>query len=375
MKLGIIRLYMGESGSIGYYNIQELGLAKALLRKGIKTDIFFLTKLDNENAIIQNFDDGIRIIYISALRLGNHGIVNPKFILDYNLDIIHLLSDNQLMVPTFIKFCRKKNIPIYNYVGTISSDTSNIAKKLFMNLISSRNIKWFKKSMTVAKTIKVKEILNRKKIKNIRLIPVGLDLAIIPNNKNNKKTLREELELPINRKIIIFVGRFEEYKKPLQAIEIMNELNKNSKDYYLVMIGEGSMKDNVTGRVNKYNLNNSIKIIERVRNNQIHRYYRASDIFINLNDKEIFGMSILEAMYQECLVIARSAPGPNFIIDDAKNGILINDYDEKKWAKTIMSLCNIKKITSEARSKVERDFNWDTISNSYIEIFKNFISL
>lgn len=31
MKLGIIRLYMGESGKVGYYNIQELGLAKALI--------------------------------------------------------------------------------------------------------------------------------------------------------------------------------------------------------------------------------------------------------------------------------------------------------------------------------------------------------
>ena len=41
MKLGIIRLYVGESGKVGYYNIQEIGLAKSLAKKGIYTDIFF----------------------------------------------------------------------------------------------------------------------------------------------------------------------------------------------------------------------------------------------------------------------------------------------------------------------------------------------
>ena len=36
MKLGIIRLYAGVSGKIGYYNIQEIGLAKGVRKKRYK---------------------------------------------------------------------------------------------------------------------------------------------------------------------------------------------------------------------------------------------------------------------------------------------------------------------------------------------------
>lgn len=368
MKLGIIRLYMGKSGNLGYYNVQEIGLAKALIKKQIKTDIFFMS--DNKEVSIRMIKEGIRIIYIPAKKIGNHGIINPKFILDYNLDIVHLLSDNQLMVPKFIKFCDKNKIPVYNYVGTIYSDTNNKVKKKFLDILSQRNIKYFKKSMIIAKTMDVKNVLESNGVKNVKLIPVGLDLNIIPNINNSKLELRQEIRLPSDKKILIFVGRLEEYKNPLKAIEIMKELSKKSSNYYLVMIGKGSMKDKVIDLIDKYNLTNSIQIIEKIENSKIHNYYRASDIFVNLNDKEIFGMSILEAMYQECVVIAVKAPGPNFIIENNEDGIIIENFDYKTWAKKIEDVFEYDEIKFNSKNKILKFFNWDSIVELYLQLFK-----
>ena len=52
-------------------------------------------------------------------------------------------------------------------------------------------------------------------------------------------------------------------------------------------------------------------MIAALPNEQVQPYYHAADAFLNFNDHEIFGMSILEALYAGCPVIARHAPGPD----------------------------------------------------------------
>ena len=370
MKLGIIRLYVGESGKVGYYNIQEIGLAKALAKRGISTDIFFLVdKKNNKELVIKEIDSMIRIIYMPASKLFNHGIISPKFILDYNIDIVHLLSDNQLMVPSFINFCNKHNIKVYNYVGTIVSDSTNKVKKTIIDLISKRNIKCFKDSNVIAKTPAVKNELEKNKVSNVRVIPVGLDLSIIPKIDEEKKYLREELEIPTNKKVCIFVGRLEKYKNPLKALELLRELKNKNDDYMLIMIGSGILKNTILDYIGKNQLDNSVILIDKIKNSKIHKYYKASDIFINFNCNEIFGMSILEAMNQGCKVVAINAPGPTYIIEDNISGFVINDYDTNKWIDVIEKNIDNNEISQLAINRINGEFNWNTIVNKYITLF------
>lgn len=372
MKLGIVRLYVGESGKIGYYNIQEIGLAKALAKRGIKTDIFFLVNRNHANQIvIKDINDKVRVIYIPAIKLANHGVILPKFILNYDLDMVHLLSDNQIMVPSFIRFCNKNNIPMYNYVGTIMSDTNNKIKKFIMDRLTKRNIKYFNKSKTVVKTLNVQEQLKDKGINNTRLIPVGLDLDIVPKLKNGKMQFREELNIPLDKKILIFVGRLEDYKNPVKAILLMKALKDIDKNYLLIIIGQGSLKDKIDNLIREYKLEDNIMLIERVENVKIHSYYKASDMFVNFNDREIFGMSILEAMYQGCKVIAIKAPGPNYIIDNNVDGLIMDDFNISNWIKCIEKNINNETISEKATDKIRKCFNWDSIVEQYLALFKS----
>lgn len=374
MKLGIVRLYTGTSGKIGYYNIQEIGLAKALEKKGIKTDIFFLVN-KNENATvkIKNISENIRVVYIPALKLNNHGIVSPKFLLNYNLDIVHILSDNQLIAPKFIKFLKMNNIPVYSYIGTIESDSKNKIKKFLMDIIAKRIIKAYKKSIVIAKTPSVQRRLIEYGVNNIKVIPVGLDLEIVPNIKDDKSSLRKKLYLPEDKNILIFVGRLEKYKNPELAVTLLNEILKINKNYFLVIVGQGSLKNSLIDRSEKLNIRSNIRFIDQVRNADIHKYYKASDIFLNLNDKEIFGMSILEAMYQGCKIVAANAPGPNYIIENKKNGILIDNLDYNKWIQNIIGVTEDENIGINARKRILNKLNWDVISDYYVNLFKELI--
>lgn len=374
MRLGIVRLYTGESGKLGYYNIQELGLAKALERLGISTYIFFLVDKKNQSEVIeQSISNNIKVIYIPSFRIKNHGLISPEFLLNYNLDIVHLLSDNQIMASRYINFLKKNNIPFYSYIGTLNSDSNNFIKTKIMNILNKKNINAYRNSKVLAKTPDVKKVLLKNNIKDVQVIPVGLDLSIIPKEDKSIKDLRMNLGLPEDKKILIFVGRLEEYKRPIRAIEILNKLLEKDKNYYLVIIGKGSLKNVLFSIVKELNILNNVKFIEEVANKDIHKYYRASDIFLNLNENEIFGMSLLEAMYQECNVVALKAPGPNYIIENGVNGILVNNWGLEEFSNKIIESNKLIELGKSAKRRIEKYLNWDVIAKEYIQLFSELI--
>ncbi|HHD2584626.1 TPA: glycosyltransferase family 4 protein [Clostridium perfringens] len=374
MKLGIVRLYTGASGKLGYYNIQELGLAKALEKLGVSTYIFFLVDKKNQSEVTeQSISNNIKIVYIPSFRIKNHGLISPKFLLNYNLDIVHLLSDNQIMASRYINFLKKNKIPYYSYIGTLNSDSNNFIKNMIMNIFNKINIKAYRNSKVLAKTPDVKNVLLKNNIKDVQVIPVGLDLSIIPKEDKNVKELRMSLGLPKDKKILIFVGRLEEYKRPIRAIEILNKLLEKNKNYYLVIIGKGSLKNVLFSRVKELNILNNVKFIEEVANKDVHKYYRASDVFLNLNENEIFGMSLLEAMYQECNVVALKAPGPNYIIEDGINGILVSDWELGGFANKIIESNKLTELGKSAKRRIEKYLNWDVIAKEYIQLFSELI--
>lgn len=367
MRLGIIRLYCGKSGEKGFYNIQEIGLAKSLVKKGIEVDIFFLSNDIKEKYIIEELTDHIRLITIKSKRIFNHGIFSLKILDEFEIDVIHLLSDNQLFAPNVIEYCKGNRIPYYCYVGTIESDSNNFIKKSIMDFICKRNIKSYKDSRIICKTKDVEERLNHKGITNTKIIPVGLDLNIIPKIDSSTEEIKSELGL-CNNKIILFVGRLEEYKRPLKFIELMRYIIDKDQDYIGIVIGNGSLKEEIYKKTNEYGLDNNIILIDKVSNEEIHKYYKICDAFINLNKNEIFGMSILEAMYQECLVIAHNAPGPNYIIDSEKDGIIVNSDDLEFWFSTIEKSINKTFIKKNAKRKIVEEFNWDSISEKFVKL-------
>ena len=369
MKLGIIRLYCGNSGKKGFYNIQEIGLAKSLVKKGIDVDIFFLSSDIKEKYIIEEIEDNIRLITIKSKKIFNHGIISVNILDEFNLDFIHLLSDNQLLAPNIINYCKKRKIPYYCYVGTIESDSNNLIKKRIMDLLAKRNLYAYKGSKIICKTDTIEEKLKSKGVMDTRVIPVGLDLDIIPKIDLPDDEIKNEFGIPKDDKLLLFVGRLEEYKNPLEFIELMRYTSENSTEYKGIMIGNGSLKYKVIEKIKEYELENAILLIDKVNNKEIHKYYKISDAFINLNNNEIFGMSILEAMYQGCPVIAHSAPGPNYIINSGENGFIIDNYDNKIWFNAIKDVIYNSNIKINARKKIVEELNWDKISDEFIKLF------
>ncbi|MCI8417929.1 MAG: glycosyltransferase family 4 protein [Lachnospiraceae bacterium] len=361
MNWAILELYCGNSGKLGYYNSQELGLARALAQKGINVSIIY--PINRQKRMdIQEIEERIVILRVPSFNLGVHSFYNLKFLLERKIEVVQLNSDNQIYAPMVMKFCQKNGILLYNYVGTVYSDSKNAIKKQIMKLISIRNLRYYRKSIVLAKTNAVKKSLGDKRVDNVQIVPVGLDITNINTECSAKKDLKKELGIPENKKVLLFVGRLEHYKRPFAALELLNRLGQ---DYCLVVIGSGNLKMEFCAKIQSDFKSGRVFYYERIPNSEMYRFYRICDYFVNFNIQEIFGMSILEAMYQKCIVIARRAPGPNEIIENGISGFLC-DNDEQMV--NIIKNRNENQIGEHAMERVVKCFTWNESADKILQI-------
>ena len=250
--------------------------------------------------------------------------------MDKTLDALLFFSDTQLSVPGVYRWCCRNKIKMYPYIGVIESHSTNKLKRLLINVLVQRNIRVYRKCVCFAKTPTVAEQMKQLGIKNSVVTPVGLDLSLL--HRDYEQTPASEFKKKYGYsntdKVLLFIGRLIEEKQPIRMIEILSEIRKRSQDYKLLMVGTGELKAAVEAKIKELDLADHVQMIERIPNSDIWELYRFTDAFVNLNQQEIFGMAILEAMYYGCKVIAWNAPGPSFIIEDGVSGFLVESNQD-----------------------------------------------
>lgn len=374
MKLGILRLYIGDAGEVGYYNGQEIGLAKALFSKyGISTDVFLLkAKQKCYEEVIINITDNVRIIYLPSKRIGDHGIINPNILKKYEINILQLNSDNQLITGKVIRWCLNNQLPVYTFSGVYKSNSRNIIKRIFFEISIRINKYYQNKIINVTKNLMIYDEMHRRNVKNVNFIPVGLDINDIKEINLSINDLKSKYGVPYDKKILLFVGRLEESKNPFMSLYLIRQLD----DWILLIIGQGKLKQKMGIFIKEHNLENKVIFIDKIPNSKIGEIYSLSDVLVNFCEKEIFGMTILEAMYYKCLVVAHDAPGPSFIIKNNENGVLIKSNELEEWVRKVrFAIENRSMLSANAFERVVNYLNWDTLSKDYYNIYTSILNI
>ena len=355
MRIGLLVTSIGNFGQKGFYNAQEIGLAKELdwlFDEVIIYKAVPLTETKSESLI-----DGCAHSTLCQIPVKNNGIngIWDCGVMDTTLDALIYFSDTQLAVPKVYKWCRQNNILMYPYIGVIESHSTNKVKKFIIDVMFKRNIAVYRICTCFVKTPTVAERLGELGIKNSVLAPVGLDVSLL--HRDYEKVSIEDIRIKYGytgtEKILLFIGRLIEEKQPIRMIDILLDVRKQDQSYKLLMIGTGELKKSIKDKVMEYELNDYIQMIDRIPNSEIWELYRMSDVFVNLNQQEIFGMAILEAMYYGCKVVAWEAPGPNLIIENGRSGWFVRSNKE-----VIERILDSTDVTKEAHQRVLNKFTW-----------------
>lgn len=372
MNIGILQIAYKKAEDYGlYYNVQELGLARALASKGHNVTLY--KGVDGEAREYGECQGKLSVKLISLKYLGINGLFDPR-VMDSTIDVLIFFCDTQIRVPQVYSWCKENNVSFYPYVGVIESHSENLIKRLLMRYIAKRNISVYKKCHVLAKTPDIKNTLEELGCNDTALFPVGLDESVMKSKKNaeiapsNAHTCVEKL---------LFVGRMEEEKQPLEMVRIYKELLRINHRLELTMIGDGYMYREVEEALDKlkseFRLDeNQITLIRKVKYQDMADYYINSSCYINLNKVEILGMSILEAMYYGCPVFVIDAPGPRYIMGEDDNlcryiGLDVDGLIEllKNVLTDDREMLNVEQNVSNAYKRVKTNFTWNALVNNF----------
>lgn len=366
MRIVILRTNTSNFGKVGTYNVQEVGLANSLIQKGHQVNVLYLNR---KTSSIEQDETYEFVYYLPHVSFGLHGVFDTKLLTSFKPDKVILFSDNQLWAKNIIKWCRKNKIVCIQYFGNVLSDNKRWLNQVYTKLILLRNQKSYRYSINVAKTKKVQKELESHNIPFSRVINVGLDKTLLQDCINPDYKIRESFGFEEDEKVLLYVGRIVDYKKPFLACDILRTLIDRGINCRMVIIGKGVLESDLRKYIVDKKLANKIHYIERVPYSEMYKYMVACDCFINLSSIEIFGMAILEAMYYGLPVVAHVAPGPSEVIFDTQTGFLCDTDNPNKWGDLILkAIENRKEISGASRNTILEHYMWDKIADKFLEL-------
>lgn len=367
-QIAIVALVKLERDKLLFYNPQSVGLAKALAAHGHDVDVYSFEDLAGSSRKVTNVAPRVKLIQQDSPGLGGNAIRVSKHI-ESHYDAIICFSDIQLAYGSLDAWCRRHRIPLFPYVGVIHSSSENWLLNKLMGLVAARNVKQYQARLVFAKNQPVKSKLEKASVRTV-LAPVGLDLSYMKKDFAcvSQESCKREAGFRPEDRVLLFIGRLVEEKRPLALIDLFHRLSAHDDRYKLCIIGDGHLKSLILERISGLNLTEKIRHHPLVENAAMWKFYHMAEFSINLNVDEIFGMSLLEAMYYKTPVVARRAPGPEIIISHNEDGYLC-DSDEAIFETIIQARQEVS--VEQAHRKVVEDFDWIRTSRLMLDAIQS----
>jgi GalNAc-alpha-(1->4)-GalNAc-alpha-(1->3)-diNAcBac-PP-undecaprenol alpha-1,4-N-acetyl-D-galactosaminyltransferase len=179
---------------------------------------------------------------------------------------------------------------------------------------------------------------------------------------------KTELET-IDEPYIAAMGRFS-YQKNFQLLLEAFSKSKIRQRNKLVLIGDGSLKSEISGLIDRYGLSNSV-ILTGFINNPFPIIKKA-ELFVNTSNYESFCMVLLEALALNVPVLATDCKsGPSEIVIDDLNGRLIPVNDERALIAAFNSICENPEVLDVWKSNIPysiEKFKIDSIMKEWEKI-------
>lgn len=203
------------------------------------------------------------------------------------------------------------------------------------------------------------EIINKSKI-----VPNGIDDYYFENEAKPKQLTETE---PIR---FVQVGKIIPLKNGIGSIQGIRKFSKQTnREAELTFVGK-KVDESYAEKV-KEEGQDMATYHEPVPMEELVAIYRQHDIFIMPSFSETFGLVYPEAMSQGLPVIYTKGQGFDGQYEDGHVGYPVDADDPEDIAKKIaLIVANYEKISKNAVTAYQK-FNWDNLSQNYIEIYSD----
>lgn len=187
----------------------------------------------------------------------------------------------------------------------------------------------------------------------------------------------------INRKsdMIISVGGLDEFKGHHVLIDACKILKENGRPFECKIIGEGQYRQILERKIAEYSLENSVVLAGSMPQEEIRPLLKKAGIFVLASVKAESGnmdgipVALMEAMASGVPVISTRLSGISELVDDGKDGFLVESGNAEELAGKIMYLMDnyeqVRSLCPDAQKKIEESFSLKVQGCRMAEIFKS----
>lgn len=377
MKIAFVRT-ASNILKYGGYNIQEIGLAKALMPFGVSTDVYARFSNISESCEVENDGHGNSVVIhpLKGKQIYREIIYYPELkndLLNGGYDMVQLLDDSQMMLPMLFKALKKAGVKTILWQGMYRDFGGKAAHAMQMvyDCLCAKTLDKYS-DLKIAKTDAARDYLIEKNYNDIVVLPVGLDKVVYERDEELEKKIDSFKKTHSN--ILLYIGAIEPRRNPDFLLDIIKKKEENGCG--LIIIGKGVSRDNLLNKIKAMKLDNNTMYIESVPNKNLISVFEKTDVLLLPTNYEIYGMVIMEALTFGVPVVSTPEAGPSFLLNDSLYG-KCEPLSLDKWSNAIDYYLNnpISQSEKEMRKNyIDSNFRWDIIAPQYYEIVRSLIN-
>jgi len=363
--------YYNGGGEHRYY-----AMAKRLVELGHEVDMITMNIADNS----YETPDGINIHHIgprinnipyrSAKAFIHYFFSVTKWILSHDYDVIDAQAYSPLLSATLS--AKLKRTPIVGVIydtSTTNNDqwlqsknTASFMEKFLVKLPYDRLL-----TISPATMNSLVDDFNVER-EDIDLLYCGVDIA-----KYDAVEKQEEV-----KNSIIFIGRLAPHKHVDDLLSILPNLREDVPDVSLTVVGRGQEKEKLIELAQSNGVSDIVTFKQDLTDEELISEIKKSSILVLPSTREGFGLVLAEANCCSKPVVSYASGGTKDVVEDGYNGFLVNQRDIDVLEEKIRILLVDDQLRTNmglnGRSRVESLFDWNKITDEYVEILEKLIN-
>ncbi|MCR5837303.1 MAG: glycosyltransferase family 4 protein [Lachnospiraceae bacterium] len=377
MKILILRTASGKV-NLNTYNLQEIGLAKALTRMGHSCDVAYFGGKEKDHWTKVSFDGNkeIQVLWLRGYALARGSIYPTLHKYINNYDMIQI--GGYLGIVSCL-LNRKYGYKVVNYQGPYyyKNNKGDILKAAVLDRVLLPFSK--KKNMIcMTKSSLAEQYLRNKGLEDVTTVGVGLDADNLIDESASAKDnefVSKISNKKENEKYFLYIGVLEDRRNTLFLIDVFARIHNHNKDWKLIMIGRGSddYTNAVMDKISEYGIGDSVYYEKKVEQKYMHFVYELADAFLLPTKYEIFGMVLLEAMYYGVPVFTTYNGGSSTLMN-SENGVVIENNQPDFWASKIIEVVEneemYQRISVNGAETIKNSYTWDKLAVKFLEVYK-----
>lgn len=292
-----------------------------------------------------------------------------KFLKENKYDVIHIHSGTPLRI-FYLRAAKRAGVPkrIYHSHSAEVKGPHNGLKikkiifKIIKKLFPIYATNYFACSQWAAEWMYPKRLIEEQKVV---VINNGIDIEKFRYNEQTRKEYRGTLNIG-NKKVIGHIGRFNHQKNHTFLIDIFKAIYDKNKDYVLLLIGDGELREKIENKVKNLGIEEGVKFLG-VRND-VEKVMQAMDLFLLPSNYEGLPVVGIEAQATGLPIICSDNITNEVCITENIKMISL-DKTAEEWSDNIINVLEKFERKDTSEEIIKNGYNIEQVTEKIEKIY------